>query len=90
VRIGLFIPCYIDQLYPTVGKATLSLLARLGHQVEVPAVPLCCGQPMSNSGYANLGSGCVTDFAKSYASFDHVVSPSGSCVLHLNPDYSVE
>jgi len=38
---------------------------------------------MSNSGYANLGAGCVTDFAKSYASFDHVVSPSGSCVLHL-------
>ena len=38
---------------------------------------------MSNSDYANLGAGCVADFAKSYASFDHVVSPSGCCVLHL-------
>lgn len=83
MRLGLFIPCYIDQLYPQVGKATLSLLTRLGHEVEVPTKPLCCGQPMSNSGYANLGAGCVTDFAKSFASFDHIVSPSGSCVLHL-------
>jgi len=49
----------------------------------VPGTPLCFGRPMSNSDYANLGAGCVADFAKSYASFDHVVSPSGCCVLHL-------
>ena len=48
---------HIDQLYPQVGKATLSLLTRLGHEVAVPTKPLCCGQPMSNSGYANLGAG---------------------------------
>ena len=83
MTLGLFIPCYIDQLYPQVGRATLSLLTRLGHEVVVPSKPSCCGQPMSNSGYANLGAGCVSDFAREFAGFDRVVSPSGSCVLHL-------
>lgn len=83
MTLGLFIPCYIDQLYPQVGKATLALLESLGHDVAVPERPACCGQPMSNSGYANLSAGCVGDFASEYARFDHIVSPSGSCVLHL-------
>ncbi len=83
MTLGLFIPCYIDQLYPQVGRATLSLLQGLGHEVVVPSSPSCCGQPMSNSGYAHLSEGCVTDFGDAFASFDHIVSPSGSCVLHL-------
>lgn len=83
MTLGLFIPCYIDQLYPQVGKATWKLLTELGYQVAVPERPSCCGQPMANSGYAHLGAGCVTDFALEYARFDHIVSPSGSCVLHL-------
>lgn len=83
MKLGLFIPCYIDQLYPQVGKATWSLLSALGHELIVPRSPSCCGQPMSNSGYASLGEGCVTDFAAAFADCDHVVSPSGSCVLHL-------
>lgn len=83
MTLGLFIPCYIDQLYPQVGKATLALLTGLGHEVIVPERPACCGQPMSNSGYASLSSGCIQDFTEEYAAFDHIVSPSGSCVLHL-------
>jgi L-lactate dehydrogenase complex protein LldE len=83
MKVGLFIPCYIDQLYPQVGRATLSLLERLGYEVDIPSKPACCGQPMSNSGYGQLSEGCVTDFAQEFDGFDHVVSPSGSCVLHL-------
>jgi len=83
MTLGLFIPCYIDQLYPQVGRATFSLLTGLGHHVEVPERPSCCGQPMSNSGYAKVGAGCIADFAREYTRFDHIVSPSGSCVLHF-------
>lgn len=83
VTLGLFIPCYIDQIYPAVGRATWTLLRRLGHEVMVPERPACCGQPMSNSGYSALGEGCVADFASEFDSFDHIVCPSGSCVLHL-------
>lgn len=83
MKLGLFVPCYIDQTRPSVARATLALLERLGHEVEVPPLPLCCGQPMANSGYENLGTGCVVDFAREFAAYDHIVSPSGSCVLHL-------
>ena len=50
MKIGLFIPCYIDLLYPEVGIATLQLLERFGLNVGYPLDQTCCGQPMSNSG----------------------------------------
>jgi len=49
-NVGLFIPCYVDQLYPQVGIATLRILSRLGLDVEFPQEQTCCGQPMANSG----------------------------------------
>ncbi len=51
MRIGLFIPCYIDAFFPEVGIATLELLERLGHEVVYPRDQTCCGQPMANSGF---------------------------------------
>lgn len=83
MKLGLFIPCYVDQFYPQVGRATLSLLEGLGHEVVISSGPACCGQPMSNSGYGHLSEGCVTEFQKQFDGFEHIVSPSGSCVLHL-------
>ena len=44
MRIGLFIPCYIDAFFPEVGVATLELLERLGHEVVYPLDQTCCGQ----------------------------------------------
>ena len=48
--VGLFIPCYVDQLYPQVGMATLTILEKLGYRVEFPLEQTCCGQPMANTG----------------------------------------
>ena len=50
MRIGLFMPCYIDMMFPEVGIATLQLLKRFGLNVGYPLDQTCCGQPMSNSG----------------------------------------
>jgi len=50
MKIGLFIPCYIDMIYPEVGIATLEILERFGLNVGFPLNQTCCGQPMSNSG----------------------------------------
>jgi hypothetical protein len=50
MKIGLFVPCYIDLIYPEVGIATLKLLERFGLNVDYPDNQTCCGQPMSNSG----------------------------------------
>ena len=46
LKIGLFIPCYIDLVYPEVGIATLELLEKLGLDVEFPLTQTCCGQPI--------------------------------------------
>ncbi len=51
MKIGLFIPCYVDQFYPKVGIATYELLQKLGCDVHFPMGQTCCGQPMANSGY---------------------------------------
>jgi L-lactate dehydrogenase complex protein LldE len=83
MKVGLFIPCYIDQFYPNVGIATLQLLEKLGCDVSFPLNQTCCGQPMANSGYASLDGGCDKNFVNNFSGFDYVVAPSGSCVLHI-------
>ncbi|RYF69067.1 MAG: (Fe-S)-binding protein [Cytophagaceae bacterium] len=83
MKIGLFIPCYVDQFYPQVAKATLMLLEQLGCTVDYPLNQTCCGQPMANSGYAHLAGGCDENFIRNFAGYDYVVSPSGSCTLHI-------
>lgn len=83
MKIGLFIPCYVNQFYPQVGIATLELLEKLGCKVDYPLEQTCCGQPMANSGYESLTGGCNELFTKNFASYDYIVCPSGSCVLHI-------
>jgi len=83
MHVGLFIPCYIDQFYPNAAIATLKLLQKLGVKVSYPIHQTCCGQPMANSGFEHLTGGCNDLFIKNFAEFDYIVSPSGSCVLHV-------
>jgi len=83
MKIGLFIPCYVDQFYPKVGIATYELLQKLGCDVRFPMKQTCCGQPMANSGYEHLTKGCSANFVANFAEFDYIVCPSGSCVLHV-------
>ncbi|MBD0374015.1 MAG: (Fe-S)-binding protein [Flavisolibacter sp.] len=83
MRVGLFIPCYVNQFYPQVGIATLELLEKLGCIVEYPLNQTCCGQPMANSGYESLTKDCNELFTKNFAAYDSIVCPSGSCVLHI-------
>ncbi|MCX6218514.1 (Fe-S)-binding protein [Spirosoma sp.] len=83
MKVGLFIPCYIDQFYPNVAIATLKLLEKVGCDVSYPLQQTCCGQPMANSGFEHLTGGCNENFVRNFADFDYVVSPSGSCTLHI-------
>lgn len=83
MKVGLFVPCYVDQMYPQVARAALELLEELGVNVSVPIHQTCCGQPMSNSGFSHLSGGCDQRFIVNFADFDYIVSPSGSCVLHI-------
>jgi L-lactate dehydrogenase complex protein LldE len=83
MKVGLFIPCYIDQFYPQVGIATLSLLEKLGCEVVYPQGQTCCGQPMANSGFEHLTTGCNELFVDHFQDYDYIVGPAASCVLHI-------
>jgi L-lactate dehydrogenase complex protein LldE len=87
MEIGLFIPCYVDQFYPAVGVSTLSLLERLGCKVTFPLQQTCCGQPMANSGCEQDAIPVYHHFAKTFADFDYVVTPSGSCAYHVRKHF---
>jgi len=83
MKVGLFIPCYVDQFYPNAGIATYQLLVKLGVDVTYPSGQTCCGQPMANSGFEHLTKDCNQLFVDNFEEFDYIVSPSGSCVLHI-------
>lgn len=87
-KVGLFIPCYVDQLYPHVGLATYRVLRQLGLDIEFPEEQTCCGQPMANSGCAEQTQPLAERFLKIFGKYDHVVAPSGSCVSMVRNHYT--
>ena len=90
MTVGLFIPCYVDQFYPQVAIATLELLEKQGVNVVYPLKQTCCGQPMANSGFEHLTKGCNNLFVQNFQELDYIVSPSGSCVLHIKDHLHAE
>ncbi|HWA96906.1 MAG TPA: (Fe-S)-binding protein [Pirellulales bacterium] len=86
-RVGLFIPCYIDQFYPRVGMATVELLERFGCEVEFPEAQTCCGQPMANTGCNDQARPLAQRFVEIFAPYEYVVCPSGSCVSMVRNHY---
>jgi len=76
---ALFIPCYIDQFYPEIGRATVEILTRLGVPVVFPPEQTCCGQPAFNSGYWDEARRVVRHFCDVFAPHRWIVCPSASC-----------
>jgi L-lactate dehydrogenase complex protein LldE len=88
MRVGLFIPCYIDQMYPQVGMATVQILERFPQiDLHYPLDQTCCGQPMANTGCFTQARPLAERFLELFAEYDHVVSPSGSCVSMVKNHY---
>jgi L-lactate dehydrogenase complex protein LldE len=85
--VGLFIPCYVDQLYPHVGMATVELLEKCGVTVEFPTAQTCCGQPMANTGCTEQARPLAEKFLQVFAPYEYVVAPSGSCVAMVRHHY---
>ncbi|MDO5609069.1 MAG: (Fe-S)-binding protein [Capnocytophaga sp.] len=83
MKVALFIPCYIDAVYPEVGVATLELLERLGVEVEYPLEQTCCGQPMGNEGAQQSAVKTEENFCRNFTGYDVIVCPAGSCVKHV-------
>ena len=87
MKVGLFIPCYIDQLFPQVGLATVDLLERFGVEVSYPTQQTCCGQPMANTGLTSATRPLADHFLSVFGEFEYVVGPSGSCVSMVRHHY---
>lgn len=79
MRVALFVTCLVDGMFPSVGRATVELLERLGVRVEVPMAQSCCGQMHTNTGYGAMAVPLVRRYADVFEPFDAVVTPSGSC-----------
>jgi L-lactate dehydrogenase complex protein LldE len=61
----------------------MELLERLDCEVIFPLNQTCCGQPIANSGFAGMAKGCNKNFLENFSDVDYIVSPLGSCVLHI-------
>lgn len=88
-RVALFVPCYVDQLYPQVARAALELLERHGVRVEFPRNQTCCGQPMANAGCEHEALATAHGFVRAFADCEYVVAPSGSCVHFVRRHYDM-
>jgi len=87
VKAALFVPCYVDQLYPQVALATVRVLERFGVTVVFPEEQTCCGQPMANAGFASDAEPLARRFLEVFRGFDAVVCPSGSCTSMVRNHY---
>ncbi|MFJ2582443.1 (Fe-S)-binding protein [Kitasatospora aureofaciens] len=87
MRVALFATCVNDALFPATAVATVRLLERLGVDVDFPPEQSCCGQPQYNTGYRRACEPLVRRTARAFAGYDHVVTPSGSCVAMVRDNY---
>ncbi len=79
MRVALMVTCINDAIYPGTGRAVVTLLRRLGVEVDFPVAQTCCAQPMVNTGYLDEAVPVVRTFVDAFAGYDAVVTPSGSC-----------
>ncbi len=87
MKIGLFIPCYVNAIYPEIGIACLKLLRHFELDVDYPLDQTCCGQPMANAGFENEAIPLATQFDALFDSYDYVVAPSASCSTFIKESH---
>lgn len=79
MKVQLFIPCFIDQLYPQTAFNMVKVLEKACCEVHYNSNQTCCGQPAFNAGYWNEAKDVCTKFLKDFDTADYIVSPSASC-----------
>jgi L-lactate dehydrogenase complex protein LldE len=87
MKITLFIPCFIDTLFPRVGMSVVEVLEGLGHEIIVPEAITCCGQPAFNSGCWEESREVARKVLQTLKDAEVVVIASGSCGAMLKVFY---
>jgi L-lactate dehydrogenase complex protein LldE len=88
VTIQLFIPCFVDQLYPQTAFNMVKVLEKAGVEVHYNTEQTCCGQPAFNAGFRDEARDVCAKFLKDFTGHDYVVAPSASCVGFVRNYYS--
>ena len=88
MKIELFIPCFVDQLYPKTAFNTVKLLEKAGCEVSYNPKQTCCGQPAYNAGYWEEAKEIGNKFLNDFSSADYIVAPSASCVGMVKNGYN--
>ena len=88
VRASLFVTCIIDQLYPEVGESAVSVLKRLGAELDFNPAQTCCGQPAFNAGFWSDAKPLARRTIDLFQSDKYVVVPSGSCASMMRVFYA--
>ncbi len=87
MNVQLFIPCFVDQLYPDTGMNMVKILEKLGVSVHYNSKQTCCGQPAYNAGYIDECTPVAEKFIADFAGKDYIVSPSASCTGFIRTAY---
>lgn len=88
MRASLFITCYNDTLYPETGRAVVTLLERLGVELDFQTEQTCCGQMHANTGFRSEAFSQAKRFVRLYQDQEAVVIPSSSCVAMIRDQYA--
>src|SRR5438128_11779357 len=80
MNVSIFIPCFIDQLYPQVGFSMVKVLEKAGCTVKYNPNQTCCGQPAFNAGFWGEARPVGEKFIRDCSDYNYEVGPSGSCV----------
>lgn len=86
--VALFIPCYVDQLAPEVGMASVRVLERAGCTVSYDSEQTCCGQPFLNTGETEAATELGARHLRQFEGHETIVCPSGSCVATVRNRYA--
>lgn len=79
MNVQLFIPCFVDQLYPQTALNMVKVLEKLGCTVSYNSNQTCCGQPAFNAGFQDECKEVASKFVKDFSGLDFVIAPSASC-----------
>ncbi|HTL58338.1 MAG TPA: (Fe-S)-binding protein [Candidatus Limnocylindrales bacterium] len=88
MTITLFVPCFVDLMFPNVAISMVRILERLGHKVECPEEIACCGQPAYNSGYWDEARTVAVKVLEHLEGSEAIVIGSGSCGAMLHVFYA--
>jgi L-lactate dehydrogenase complex protein LldE len=80
MNIQLFIPCFVDQLYPESAFNMVTILEKAGCTVSYNPKQTCCGQPAFNAGFWDESRDICKKFLNDFSGAEYIVAPSASCV----------